>query len=86
MDCIQDVITKMINDQMQQYFKRLSELVMYMVFSPAQEISAAGLLLIDKMFKKCGNRHKTDVKQFVMKIASKLFETRHLTFVIIGTK
>lgn len=90
LNCIQEIVSRMSQEQTSEYFKKLCEILMKLVFSPVNEMSVSGITGLDKLVQKLISGPKksisTELQNYLISLCAKLFDTRQNHLVVFATK
>lgn len=94
LSCVQEIISRMTQEQTAQYFEKLCEILMKLVFSPVSEMSISGAAGLDKLVTKLIGQNSSErgksinphLQNFLITLCAKLFDTRIPHLIVSATK
>lgn len=89
LNCVQEIISRMSQEQTAEHFESLCSILMKLVFSPVSEMSISGAGGLDKLVQKLINQNSSltlHLQNFLINLCAKLLDTRINHLIVFATK
>lgn len=94
LSCVQEIISRMSQEQTAEHFEKICGILMKLVFSPVSEMSVSGAGGLDKLVLKLLGHNSSDrsknlnsnLQNFLITLCAKLFDTRIAHLIVYATK
>lgn len=94
LNCVQEIISRMSQEQTAEHFEKLCGILMKLVFSPVSEMSVSGSGGLDKLVLKVLGQNSSErnkglnkeLQNFLINLCAKLLDTRIAHLIVYATK